>query len=494
MPPDATGTQDGRCGPAASIASVSPSGCARPGRPEARRRCASTAWWWWHGRPCTVSPAPGGQRARLELDSCRYAVEGADSSGGAVARRLVREVLDQRAARGRRSGAACRGRCRSTAGRAPRPLAIMRDLEVVALRVGGLRRRSRARRRRSEGSRSAPPISQQAVDAARGSPRERGRSTGRSTARRPGRLHGGHVAVGDQVSRLVARRPSSLRSRTAQIPIRGRADCGATELDIAPSRCKGFPGKSISGSPARPSSGPPAEGKEVAVSVERVGGQGPRAGDRAGPGGAAARRGVGRADAAVARARSAYPAWRAVAPADRARLLHRLADALASTARSSPCSRRATSASRSPTRAARWAWWPTCSATTPAAPERALGDTIPVAGGVDDDVPRAARGGGADHAVELPADDRLVEAGAGAGGRQHRRAQARRAHAADRLEFERIALEAGIPEGVVNVVVGPGLVGGARLVEHPDVAKVAFTGSTEVGRRSPRARRRRSSA
>jgi acyl-CoA reductase-like NAD-dependent aldehyde dehydrogenase len=50
------------------------------------------------------------------------------------------------------------------------------------------------------------------------------------------------------------------------------------------------------------------------------------------------------------------------------------------------------------------------------------------------------------------------------------------------LQFERIALEAGIPEGVVNVVVGPGSSCGARLVEHPDVAKVAFTGSTEVGR------------
>jgi acyl-CoA reductase-like NAD-dependent aldehyde dehydrogenase len=50
------------------------------------------------------------------------------------------------------------------------------------------------------------------------------------------------------------------------------------------------------------------------------------------------------------------------------------------------------------------------------------------------------------------------------------------------LEFERIAVDAGIPEGVVNVVAGPGRTCGQRLVEHPDVAKVAFTGSTEVGR------------
>ena len=51
------------------------------------------------------------------------------------------------------------------------------------------------------------------------------------------------------------------------------------------------------------------------------------------------------------------------------------------------------------------------------------------------------------------------------------------------LELERIALDAGLPEGVLNVVAGPGSVAGSRLVEHPDVAKVAFTGSTEVGRR-----------
>jgi betaine-aldehyde dehydrogenase len=50
------------------------------------------------------------------------------------------------------------------------------------------------------------------------------------------------------------------------------------------------------------------------------------------------------------------------------------------------------------------------------------------------------------------------------------------------LRFEALALEAGLPEGVVNVVVGQGSKVGRRLVEHPGVAKVAFTGSTEVGR------------
>ena len=49
------------------------------------------------------------------------------------------------------------------------------------------------------------------------------------------------------------------------------------------------------------------------------------------------------------------------------------------------------------------------------------------------------------------------------------------------LRLAELALEAGIPEGVLNVVVGKGSVVGQRLVEHPDVAKIGFTGSTEVG-------------
>ena len=49
------------------------------------------------------------------------------------------------------------------------------------------------------------------------------------------------------------------------------------------------------------------------------------------------------------------------------------------------------------------------------------------------------------------------------------------------LRLGELALEAGIPEGVVNVVVGKGSVVGQRLIEHPDVAKIGFTGSTEVG-------------
>jgi acyl-CoA reductase-like NAD-dependent aldehyde dehydrogenase len=50
------------------------------------------------------------------------------------------------------------------------------------------------------------------------------------------------------------------------------------------------------------------------------------------------------------------------------------------------------------------------------------------------------------------------------------------------LELARVAGEAGLPAGVLNVVPGFGHTAGAALVAHPDVDKIAFTGSTEVGR------------
>jgi len=55
------------------------------------------------------------------------------------------------------------------------------------------------------------------------------------------------------------------------------------------------------------------------------------------------------------------------------------------------------------------------------------------------------------------------------------------------LELGRICLEAGVPPGVFNVLPGKGAVAGAAIAEHPDVNKVAFTGSTVVGRSVMRA-------
>ena len=51
------------------------------------------------------------------------------------------------------------------------------------------------------------------------------------------------------------------------------------------------------------------------------------------------------------------------------------------------------------------------------------------------------------------------------------------------LRFAEIMQEAGLPDGVINVVTGLGSIAGARLAAHPNVDKIAFTGSTATGRR-----------
>ncbi len=50
------------------------------------------------------------------------------------------------------------------------------------------------------------------------------------------------------------------------------------------------------------------------------------------------------------------------------------------------------------------------------------------------------------------------------------------------LKFAQLCQEAGLPEGVLNVVTGPGAAVGMALVRHPGVDKIAFTGSTDVGK------------
>jgi len=50
------------------------------------------------------------------------------------------------------------------------------------------------------------------------------------------------------------------------------------------------------------------------------------------------------------------------------------------------------------------------------------------------------------------------------------------------LRLGELIIEAGFPEGVVNIVPGHGETAGAALAAHPDVDKVAFTGSTEIGK------------
>src|SRR5688572_29111880 len=55
------------------------------------------------------------------------------------------------------------------------------------------------------------------------------------------------------------------------------------------------------------------------------------------------------------------------------------------------------------------------------------------------------------------------------------------------LELAKLIQEAGFPEGVVNIVTGYGETAGAALASHPGIDKIAFTGSTEVGKMIARA-------
>ena len=194
------------------------------------------------------------------------------------------------------------------------------------------------------------------------------------------------------------------------------------------------------------------------------------------------RAGVEETDAAVARAKAAYPAWRAIAPGDRAALLHRLADALAGELESLAVLE-ARNAGK-PIGDARGEMGMVVETFRyyAAGPERLLGDTIPVAGGVGMTFREPLGVVALITPWNFPlaiASWKLAPALAAGNTVVLKPAELTPLTA---IEFERIALAAGIPEGVVNVVAGPGRTCGQRLVEHPGVAKVAFTGSTEVGR------------
>src|SRR6185312_10180062 len=194
------------------------------------------------------------------------------------------------------------------------------------------------------------------------------------------------------------------------------------------------------------------------------------------------RAGVAEVDAAVARAKKAFPAWRRVTPGDRAALLHRLANALEE--RSEVLATLEARNVGKPIGDARGeiAMVVETFRYYAGAPERLLGKTIPVAGGVDMTFREPLGVIGLIVPWNFPlliASWKVAPALAAGNTIVLKPAELTPLTA---VELERIALQAGLPEGVVNVVAGPGSVAGRRLVGHPDVAKVAFTGSTEVGR------------
>ena len=193
--------------------------------------------------------------------------------------------------------------------------------------------------------------------------------------------------------------------------------------------------------------------------------------------------GVAETDAAVARAKAAFPAWKALAPADRARLLRRLATLVEE--HSEELARIESRNVGKPISGARAEVGMVAQVFHfyAGAVDKHHGETIPVAGGVDMTFrePLGVVALIVPWNFPLPIASWKVAPALAAGNTVVLKPAGLTPLTA--VELGRIALEAGLPEGVLNILVGAGRVVGERLVQHPDVAKVAFTGSTEVGKR-----------
>jgi betaine-aldehyde dehydrogenase len=194
------------------------------------------------------------------------------------------------------------------------------------------------------------------------------------------------------------------------------------------------------------------------------------------------RAGVEETDAAVARAKAALPAWRSISPGARAETLRALAETL-DEHREELAVLEARNAGKAIGDArGEMSMVVDTFRYYAGAPERLLGETIPVAGGQAFTVREPLGVVGLITPWNFPltiASWKLAPALAAGNTVVLKPAELTPLTA---LRFEELAGKAGLPEGVVNVVVGPGRTCGQRLVEHPDVAKIAFTGSTEVGR------------
>ncbi|XAS76218.1 aldehyde dehydrogenase family protein [Dermatophilaceae bacterium Sec6.4] len=189
------------------------------------------------------------------------------------------------------------------------------------------------------------------------------------------------------------------------------------------------------------------------------------------------------ADAVIALAASAAPSWAAVAPVDRGRLLRRFADVV-----DAHVGELADLEIENAGHTRGNATWEAGNVRDvlhyyAAAPERLCGRQIPVAGGIDLTFhePLGVVG------IIVPWNFPMPVAGWGfapalaAGNTVVLKPAELTPFTA--LRLAELALEAGLPEGVFNVIPGEGAVVGERFVTHPDVRKVCFTGSTAVGKR-----------
>jgi acyl-CoA reductase-like NAD-dependent aldehyde dehydrogenase len=195
------------------------------------------------------------------------------------------------------------------------------------------------------------------------------------------------------------------------------------------------------------------------------------------------RAGVEETDAAIAAAREAFPGWRAVDPEDRSQLMHALAAEIERRAEDLAVLEARNAGKTIGDARGEIGMVVDTFRFYAGAPLRPIGETIPVAGGVDMTFREPLGVVGLITPWNFPltiASWKLAPALAAGNTVVLKPAELTPLTA---LELPGIAAAAGLPEGVVNVVAGPGSVCGQRLVEHPDVAKIAFTGSTEVGRR-----------
>jgi len=194
-----------------------------------------------------------------------------------------------------------------------------------------------------------------------------------------------------------------------------------------------------------------------------------------------ARTSVGETDAAIERAVAAQAAWRAVAPADRAGLLRGFASAV--DAHIEELAGLEVTGAGHPVGQARWEAGQVRDVLTyySAAPERASGRQIPVAGGLD--VTFAEPVGVVGLIVPWNFPMPILSWGMAPALAAGNTVVAKPAEATPltAMRIGELALEAGLPEGVFQVLPGKGSVVGQRLVDHPAVRKIVFTGSTEVG-------------
>ena len=192
--------------------------------------------------------------------------------------------------------------------------------------------------------------------------------------------------------------------------------------------------------------------------------------------------GVEETDEAVARAKEALPGWRSVAPADRSRLLRRLATLVEENAED--LARIESRNVGKPISGARGEVGMVAQVFHfyAGAVDTHYGDTIPVSGGVAATFREPLGVVGLVVPWNFPLNIASWKIGPALACANTVVLKPAELTPLSALRLAELALEAGIPEGVLNVLVGKGSVVGQRLVEHVDVAKIGFTGSTEVGR------------